>query len=151
MKTLFHLAFALCSLIACASSYAGWLDPLPASAPAIQESMKVARDDFFEVPSSKLAAAEDYLKSSKTLVEPSDIAEYFGRPDFKCHAPSKLYLVRALYENGGTGVFELGWAGSALVVSHFSLGHASVEEQSVLVACLARAPSAVYSSISGAL
>jgi hypothetical protein len=126
-----------------------WLEPAPASIGPSNKWMAISANAFFEVPASKLAAAESWLSERPILSQEG--ASFFGRPDFKCASFSKLYLVRAFYVNGGTGRFGLYWAGSALVVSHESLGPARDPSQSALVVCLARKPTAIYSLISGAL
>ena len=112
-----------------------WLEPPPASAGSPQQWKEIPATAFFEVPASRLAAAEAWLSDTAALLqEPNGIA-YFGRPDFKCTESTRPYLVRALYTNGGTGRFSLHWAGSALVVSHESLGRSSRPFRSALVAC----------------
>jgi hypothetical protein len=147
MKRFAFPMVAALALLTHMPSFGAWLEPVP---PNEQERRNVAADAFFEVPASKLGAAEAYL-SKLTSVEDAQAAGHFGRPEFKCGAPSRIYLIRALYENGGTGVFELYWAGAVLVVSHSSLGAERAPERSALVACLSKPPSNVYSSISGAL
>gem|GEM_PF-5149413 len=54
--------------------------------------------------------------------------------------------------NAGTGGFSLQWSGSSLIVSHVALGAGGDRwERSALVACLERAPTAVYGSVGNAL
>jgi hypothetical protein len=95
-----------------------------------------------------LATAEAWLFKNEVLDQAD--ASYFGHAEFICALPSKLYLVRALYGNGGTGGFELKWAGSALIVLHESLGR-PVVAKSALMACLPKRPIAVYAVVAGAL
>lgn len=106
---------------------------------------------IFEVPASKLSAAEVYLANVAYVVQTGGSLGYFGRPDFACAAPAKPYLVRALYTDGGTGSFSLYWAGSSLVVAQGSLGPPDDPSKSALVACLSKEPTAVFSVLSGAL
>jgi hypothetical protein len=125
-----------------------WLGPPPQVAGPPHDWTPIPVGSFFEIPVSKLAAAEAWL-AKDTFITQQD-ASFFGQPQFKCDLPSMLYLVRALYGNGGTGGFDLKWAGSALVIVHGSLGSAVVPSKSALVACLSKRPTAVYSVVVGA-
>jgi hypothetical protein len=124
-----------------------WLETVPSSLG--REWIAIPHADFFEVPASKLPTAEYWLADRMLLVQEN--ASYFGRADFKCAAGSALYLIRASYLNGGTGDFQVRWAGAALVVSHDSLGSATNTSKSALVACLSKRPTAIFSSIGSAL
>jgi hypothetical protein len=127
--------------------FSSLLDPVPASAPPFQRWQEIPRQSFVEVPQAQQSAAVAALKTSTSVSAAAD----FVRDGFACPAPQRSYLIRALYENHDTGVFQLFWADSLLIVMHSSLGPARSPRSSVLVACLAKAPSAVYGSISGAL
>jgi len=127
-----------------------WLEPVPSSVSNGHDWAEIAKGSFFEVPASKLDTAEAWLVDTSFLVQAQNDLAYFGRPDFTCPAATKPYLVRAAYINGGTGSFSLQWAGSALIVSHASLGQGDTPSRSALVACLSHAPSIVFSSLSGA-
>jgi hypothetical protein len=151
MKRILHFAIAAFSLSANAEPTGAWLAPVPTSMSKVQDWKDVPGDAFFEVSASRLEVAEDRLDSSEALAQDANAAGYYGRSKFKCVAPSRLYLIRALYENGGTGAFQLRWSGSALLVEHMSLGAAGKPQRSALIACLDHAPAHVYSSISGAL
>ena len=139
-------------LSANAAPNASWLAPVPASAGNWRDWESLAEGAFFEVPASRLAAVVEWLEDKPYLSqEPSNLG-YFGRPDFKCSGKGRLYLVRALYVNGGTGRFDLAWTKqAALVVSHASLGPGGPASKSAIVVCLPGEPTAVFSSISGAL
>ena len=128
-----------------------WLEPVPSSAGTWREWTEIPASSFFEVPASKLGTAEACLTDAAFLAQEQSGVTYFGRPDFKCPAATKPYLIRAAYINGGTGSFGLHWAGSVLVVSHAALGSGGAPSRTALVACLTQAPSAVISSLSGAL
>ncbi len=151
MKTLASLLLAV-PLAASAAPGENWLAQVPASAGNWRDWDTLAESSFFEVPASRLPAVEAWLSDVPYLLqEPSNLG-YLGRPDFKCSGDKRLYLVRALYVNGGTGRFDLAWTkGSALVVSHASLGPGGPASKSAIVACLPGKPTAVFSSISGAL
>ena len=139
------------SFSAVAAPTKAWLEPAPASAGNWRDWTEIPSGTFFEVPASRLGAAEVWLSVIPFLAQDQSGVTYFGRPDFRCPASTEPYLLRAAYINGGTGSFGLHWAGSALVVSHASLGPGGAPCRSALIACLAKAPSAVYSSLSGAL
>jgi hypothetical protein len=143
------ILLALISSTAVASPVDQWLGPPPQSAVPSHDWTSISRESFFEIPVSKLATAEAWLAKNE-VVDQAD-ASYFGHAEFRCALPSKLYLVRALYGNGGTGGFELKWAGSALIVLHESLGKAAVPSKSALMACLPKRPVAVYAVVGGAL
>lgn len=151
MKNLAILLLVFLAFPAATAPLKDWLEQAPSSAGTWRDWTEIATGYFFEVPASKLGTAEVWLADTAFLVQEQSGVTYFGRPDFKCPAPTKPYLVRAAYINGGTGSFSLHWAGSALVVSHAALGSGGVPNRSALVACLAQAPSAVFSSLSGAL
>lgn len=126
-----------------------WLEPVPSTLGYAYKWTPAADDSFFEIPVSQLDTAEYWLRDTTLL--PQNSGDQFGRPDFVCQGPSKLYLVRASYINGGTGSFILYWAGSALIIAHGSLGHSGPTNKSALVACLDKVPTAVYGSVSSAL
>lgn len=144
------LAFPLA--VAGAPSATDWLPRVPESAGTWRDWQEISEREFFEVPASRLGAVEARLSEVPYLLqEPSDMG-YFGRAGFKCSAPERPYLVRALYVNGGTGRFDLMWTkGSALVVAHASLGPGGPAIRSAIITCLPHEPSAIFSSISGAL
>lgn len=151
MKHLAYLLFVFLSFSAIAAPSKAWLDPVPTSAGSWRDWAEIPSDIFFEVPASKLGTAEVWLADTALMAQEQSGLTYFGRPDFKCPVSTKPYLVRAAYINGGTGSFSLHWAGSALVVSHASLGPGGAPRKSALVACLSKTPAAVFSSLSGAL
>lgn len=151
MKHLAKLLLALLPLSSVAAPPQSWLAPVPHSAGTWREWSEIPSTAFFEVPASKLPTAEAWLSDSAYMLQDQGGVRYFGRVDFKCTAPAKPYLVRATYVSGGTGSFSLAWAGSALVVAHASLGPGGPASKSALLVCLSREPTAVFSSLSGAL
>ena len=151
MKYLANLLFMFLASPAAAAPPTVWLEQVPSSAGTWRDWIEVAPGSFFEVPVSKLGTAEVWLADATFLAQEQSGVSYFGRPDFACPAQTKPYLLRAAYINGGTGSFGLHWAGSMLVVSHASLGPSGAPSRSALVACLSQAPTAVFSSLSGAL
>ena len=149
MKRILALALSFAGVIevAHADTARAWLEPVPASVPPFQRWQEVSRQSFAEVPEAKLSAAMAALRTANSVSAAAD----FGGGGFVCSPPQRPYLIRALYENHDTGAFQLYWADSVLIVMHSSLGPATAPQASALVACLAKAPPAVYASISGAL
>jgi hypothetical protein len=129
-----------------------WLEPVPPELGGWYKWEEIPSSLYFEVVASKLYVAQhDLAKSPFLQLEHNSTVTYYGGRGFQCEAPAKAYLLRALYSNGGTGGFTLHWADSSLIVGHGSLGPGGAVEQSALVACLNRAPTVVYSVVSGAL
>ena len=149
MKRILALALSFAGFmeVAHAELARAWLEPVPASVPPFQRWQEVSRQSFAEVPEAKRSAAMAALRTATSV---SPVPTSVGA-DFVCSPPQRPYLIRALYENHDTGAFQLYWADSVLVVMHSSLGPATTPQASALVACLAKAPPAVYASISGAL
>lgn len=140
----------LVSAVALGAPAQDWLEPAPASIGSSQDWTPI--EVFFEVPASKLAAAEAWLAHIPYLAQDQRGLAYFGRPGFSCPATAKPYLVRAAFINGGTGQYSLFWTHNAdLVVLHGSLGPGGPANKSALIACLPSSPKAVYSVITGAL
>ena len=144
---LLELSLAAATGIARADTSAAWLDPAPSSVPPIMNLETVPRQFFIEVPQDQRAAAMRALKEASSVPGRAD----FGGDGFACPAHLSPYLIRALYGNNGIGAYDLYWTGSALIVGHASLGGRVKPQGSALVACLAQAPSAVYSSVTSAL
>jgi len=111
----------------------------------------VPRERVFEVPISLLESAMLQLKEHPIVALQSYDLDSFSRWHFTCPAGSKPYLVRAIYENGGTGGYFLQRVDSSLWVTHSSLGSASGQHRSALLACLGFHPSQVFVMTSGAL
>jgi hypothetical protein len=124
---------------------ASWLQP-PTDLGTWNSWEEIPESDYFEVPASRLEAAQHDLSNSQFLPqEPSDVTHYGGR-GFKCEVPARAYLIRALYV-GGDGRYTLYWAKSSLIVAHDSLGYRRPLRESALVACLTRVPTAVYGKV----
>lgn len=151
MKYLANFLLVFLTLPALAAPSGAWLNQVPSSLGTWRDWTEIPAGYFFEVPASKLGAAEFELADVAFLPQEKSGVSYFDRADFECPASTKPYLVRAAYINGGTGNFSLYWAGSALVVSHASLGPGGTPNRSALVACLLQAPTTVFSALSGAL
>jgi hypothetical protein len=147
MKRLAQILAAAFVASACAGAPESWLQSPPKSLGLSHDWTEVPRSAVLEVSVSKFASAEaDLVNVASAALAPS-AAEYFSRPGFKCAPADKPFLIRAFYMNGGTGAFTLYWAGTALVVAHDSLGPKRTLQRTALVACLARQPSQVFSSV----
>lgn len=150
LMRIFLAVSLLVSVAAFGAPPKGWLEAAPASIGTWQDWTPIKV--FFEVPTSKLAAAETWLAHTHYLVQDQRGLAYFGRRGFSCPPAAKPYLVRAAFTNGGTGQYSLFWTHNAeLVVSHGSLGPGDPTRKSALIACLPNTPKAVYSVITGAL
>ena len=149
MKWLVPLALCLAGAtgIARADRPAAWLEPAPSSVPPIMSLETVPHRLFIEVPQDKRPAAMTALNDAASVPGRAD----FGGEGFACPAPLRPFLIRALHGNNGTGAYDLYWTGSSLIVGHASLGGRVEPQASALVACLAKAPSAIYSSVTSAL
>lgn len=151
MTYLATLLLIFLSSSAAAAVPKAWLERVPDSAGSWRDWTAIPESAFFEVPGPMFSNAEALLADAAFLAqEQSDMAS-FGRPDFACPASTRPFLLRAAYINHGTGRFGLDWAGSMLIVSHASLGPGGPPGRSALIACLSQAPSAVFSSLSGAI
>ena len=128
-----------------------WLEPITLDAQTAQPSRDIAASDFFEIAASKKHAAEEMLKSSAAVSVGGAEIDYFGQRNFRCTEGKNPYLVRASFMNGATGDFVVKRFGTSLLIGHGSLGAATAIERTALVVCLDFQPSAVYSSISGAM
>lgn len=142
------LTFLLASSVAFAAQEA-WLNLPPQN---MQSTAKeIPREKFFEVVASKQAVAELDLSQESVIELQQNEASYYGQLTFQCPEPNKLYLVRAVYENGGTGAYSVKQSKNNLIVSHFSLGKASGPHRSALVVCLGFKPEKVFHEIGGAM
>jgi hypothetical protein len=145
-----HTALLLLALAtATAQAEPEWL---PRSLPADDPIDRITRIDsaaYFEVPVSRLGAAEKWLAESGFISLEPQLVTFLGRAGFKCHLSASLFLTRALFSTGGTGEFYLRWSGPDLVVAHTSLGQSSTPERTALVVCLERPPREIYLQLGG--
>ena len=151
MKIGIVLTLLFASFHAFGANSSNWLPPPPASIASSNHWQKIPDTAFFEVPVSRFSAAESRLGDAPFLLQADRDVAYFGRPDYKCPESSQPYLLRAEYVNGANGRFAVYWAGSTVIVFHGSLGREYIPLRSALIACLSNPPTAVYSSIAGAI
>ena len=129
-----------------------WLNEASIDLQMEKTAEAISSDQYFEIPASKLDTAEVRLADEAILPEgEAGSARYFGHAEFQCAPPRQAHLVRAVYENGGTGVFELTRHGSVLLITHNSLGAASSVQRTALFACLDFTPTEVFHALRGAL
>jgi hypothetical protein len=137
----------------CGTAYAeqanSWFHPLPQDMNSASKTVQIPEERFFEVTASKEATAEYWLTEKTYISQTSKDFDFFGQHNFHCPSSTKPYLVRAVYENGGTGHFNVERRGSALLISHMSLGGASKMFRTALMVCLDFQPTEVYHEIGG--
>jgi len=140
----------LCSTNAIADAD-DWQNPESLDFSASPNTQKVAPSEFVEVVASKVEVAISRLKSSAAIAQSADAIAYFGRSGFGCVAPKTPYLVRAVYRNGGTGMFELTYNEFGLLVGHGELGSPSALKRTALIVCLDNQPLQVFTNTYGGI
>ena len=90
-------------------------------------------EDFYEVSASKEAIAVFDLKTESILPLTEDTAKWYTGHYYKCAKGKKPYLIRAIYGQGGTGGYSLYRIGSALWISHGSLGSPAMNRSALIV------------------
>ncbi len=96
---------------------------------------EIPETDIYEVTASKeyFAVLRD-LKEEKFIQIDEKLAMYFTGHYFKSSPEDKIYLVRAVNANGGTGGYSLYRKENSLIVYHNSLGaHAPNFQKSALI------------------
>ena len=151
MKYLIAAACFLCPALAAGTDDGSWLKEISWSQRAATPIQDIPAGAFVEVSASKEAAAESALKDKAVHGLTRSQMEYYGQEAFRCIEPREPYLVRAEYENGGTGTFMLKRYGSNLLVMHMSMGRPSGIHRSALVACLDFEPSDIFAEVGGAM
>ena len=97
------------------------------------EAKSLNREDFYEVSASKETVAVLDLEPKSIISLTEEQARWWTGHYYKCEQGKKPYLVRALYGQGGTGAYSLFRLGSALVVSHGSLGDPAMNRSALIV------------------
>jgi hypothetical protein len=133
------------------SMAADWLEPVPSALWPRLDWLPLPMESFAEVPVSKFFVARINLADAAFTQQNANSASSMLGREFACAPGSKPFLVRALFTVGGTGKFQIYWAKDSLVVEHGSLGGGNMKSESALVACLSRAPLAVFGQVAGAL
>ena len=145
-------ALLLIALAGSAGDSDTWIrDPAPGQARDAETRQSISRSNVFEVPTSMLGTAFARLDKEPIVALDDNETRSIGRGHFRCIYPEKPYLVRAVYENGGTGVYGAERIDDALWVTHSSLGPASGVHRSALLVCLDYKPRQLFVSLSGAL
>ena len=130
------------------SSADSWFHP-PSDWSRFPQAQSLPSSDIAEVIPEQIAAAEEQLRDHACVEISADhAAELTGRP-MPPRADSRLFVVRAVYLNRGTGNFMVVPVGSELLVEHGSLGHSAVPmKRQPLVVRLPQKPETVYVSCS---
>jgi hypothetical protein len=141
---------AIASITACTDAKTtSWLHPPPKSLGTRYDRM-VDEAAYFEVPTSELASAEARL-AEDSVVLLGDASAFLGKKNAICESPASVYLVRAQFANGAGSRFNLYLVGTALVVSHFSLGGNTRLKRTALIVCLEQKPLEVLGVVGGAI
>ena len=130
------------------SSADSWFHP-PSDWSRFRQAQSLSSSDIAEVAPEQIAAAEEQLRDHAYVEIAADrAAELTGKP-MPLGADSRLFLVRAVYLNRGTGKFMVVPVGSELLVEHGSLGRSAVPmKRQPLVVRLLQKPETVYVSCS---
>jgi len=145
------LLFAMVTAI---GQEANWTVRPPATAfPSLWTLHTVPDTDIYEVAPTKIYVAKFRDLEKKPFTEIScETAKYFTGPYFKCGVPTKRpFLIRAVYENGGTGQFVIRYRDRELFVHHGSLGQAPGVVNLPLIVNLPFEPTNVFTWTSGAM
>lgn len=149
------LAICLSSVAACATTSDAdrdsWAQGARGNLSEAGPEEPIPDERFFEISASKLDTAEYWLEDKPFLALDKEGISYFGQHNFACPAGTAPYLIRAVYENGGTGGFSIIRHGTTLLVRHYSLGRASKMRRTGLVACLDFKPTEIFHALGGAL
>jgi len=102
-----------------------------------------------EVVASKQDAAVLALENASWVKVAEREGKYWAGTEVECRKGAHLYLVRAVFGHRRTGAYFVRQSGTALLVSHGSLGHSTPKPtRSALLLCLAAAPKDVFVQMS---
>lgn len=151
MKHLLALILSVTSAGAHAATQDPWINPLTLNMNTAKVIENLPRDQFFEVSVSMLESAQERLSEHPIVSQEWYDAEYFGQPAFACPKAKRLYLIRAVYQNGRTGGYHLQRVEDSLWVAHESLGVPTGQHRSALLACLDFQPKQVFITTGGGM
>ena len=151
MKHVITAAFLFYSTLLFAHEEESWEKPITLDARASGPIREIPKTDYFEVAASIVQSAIASLSDRSARSIGQESVGYYGSLLFECKRPKYPFLVRATYQNGGTGTFSLTSYGTTLLVSHDSLGAPSKSYKTVIVVCLEAKPSDVFMQLSGAM
>lgn len=98
-----------------------------------QDCIAVPSEDVHEVVVSRSSEAISALWEQNFLrIDPAMAAGVSGH-DFQSGPDQEILLVRAVAASGAGGRFEVKWCQGDLIVTHTSLGNASVVKTAVLI------------------
>jgi hypothetical protein len=152
MKRLLSMALIAIASDGFAAQLDSWFHEVPAELRPRGDAPQLAADHFAEIPASKLQSAEERLAtvSLSELKEECEVAA-FAPAKFSCQRGERIFLVRALYEYGERGFWEVFPLGADLLVRNSALGPAAPTHRSALVVCWRSKPATVYVEVSGAM
>jgi hypothetical protein len=144
------LTLACASFGACLASTEEdpWVNDPPMSLMRTYAMPELDTSQFTEVPVSLADEAYKSLEQTPVLAIDEHNFQRFYPP---CSLPRKVYLVRAVYEHGTSGLFHVKQLGSVLWVFHYALGPYAPRHRSALAVCIASEPTTIYVSALGAL
>jgi hypothetical protein len=151
MKSLIVIVYCLLSCGAFAADVEPWPHPPSAGMRSAMPHEKISEALFFEVPASRQDNAAYWHAKRSVIPVKKDVIQSFGQHNFQCATGMNPYLVRAVYENGGTGRYYVERFGTTLLVSHLSLGKPSGVHRSALLVCLGFQPIEVFHELGGAM
>lgn len=152
MKRLFAIILLACIGSTYAAPRNSWLRQMPNDLRPSGTLLPLADDQFAEIPASKLQSAKERLEEAaiSELKEDFEVTAFAPR-GFSCKYGERAFLVRALYEYGHRGHWELFLIGPNLLVRNAALGPPSEANKSALVLCLKAMPVDVYVEVYGAM
>lgn len=146
----FPLIIILLSVVCSADEVASnWLSSPPKG---FMYGNEIPKDSVHEIVVSKKENAFLVYLNNKSFVEISaEEAKSFTKAEFSKKDNEHIYLLRAVYTNGNTGIFSLYRNESNLLVLHQSLGKSTGLHQSALVVTLDFKLSNLYILSNGAM
>jgi hypothetical protein len=129
-----------------------WLQAMPTERWPGGDVPRLDELSLTEILASKLQGAEERL-AKRSIVELKEEYEisHFAPRAFSCRSGERAYLVRALYEYGHRGHWEVLLIGSDVVVRNSALGPPAKAYRSALVLCLKKQPRNVFVEVTGAM
>jgi len=148
-----HLAAALLVLLvsctdATAAEPESWLRvPSEAQPSGVSGRADVPQKDIYEVVPTKVDTAIFWYLAKVRLAEITcSQADFLTGGHYGCELGKIPILVRAVYGNGGTGMFSAAYKDKTLYIFHGSLGDIDTLKNLPLIISLPSVPAEVYTS-----
>ena len=132
MKRLVLVAALTIISTSVASADDSWVNDPSKDLQRLNEMPDLAPSQFVEIPASLAEEAFERLADASAI---QLTEKYYPRLNPACAEPSKLYLVRAVYEHGNTGAFHVKQLGHTMWVKHLAMGAAAPRHKSALIVC----------------